>query len=87
MKRTTSFNLENDTLDEIELYKKKYNLSSRNVALERMLLERRNFFMFLDRLSINNEVRHINEDIKTEVKKEESIIGKSVGNSMANMPD
>lgn len=87
MKRTTSFNLEKDTLDEIELYKKKYNLSSRNVALERMLLERRNFFMFLDRLAINNEIRYINEDIKTEVKKEESIIGKSVGNSMANMPD
>lgn len=87
MKRTTSFNLEKDTLDEIELYKEKYNLSSRNVALERMLLERRNFFMFLDRVSINNEDRHINEDMNKEANKKDSIIGKSVGNSMANMPD
>ena len=87
MKRTTSFNLEKDTLDEIELYKEKYNLSSMNVALERMLLERRNFFMFLDRVSINNEDRHINEDMNKEANKKDSIIGKSVGNSMANMPD
>lgn len=87
MKITTSFNLEKDTLNEIELYKEKYNLSSRNVALERMLLERRNFFMFLDKVSTNNEERHINEDINKEVNKKDSIIGKSVGNSMANMPD
>ena len=87
MKRTTSFNLEKDTLDEIELYKEKYNLSSRNVALERMLLERRNFFMFLDRVSINNEDRHINEDMNKEANKKDSSIGNSVGNSMANMPD
>lgn len=41
MKRTTSFHLEADLLDEISEYQKKYNLSSRNVALERMILERR----------------------------------------------
>ena len=52
MKKTTSFHLEEDILNEIESYKKEYNLSSRNVALERMLLERR----FLINSPIQKEV-------------------------------
>ena len=52
MKKTTSFHLEEDILNEIEAYKKEYNLSSRNVALERMLLERR----FLINSPIQKEV-------------------------------
>ena len=48
MKKTTSFHLEEDILNEIEEYKKEHNLSSRNIALERMLLERR----FLVRMPI-----------------------------------
>ena len=52
MKKTTSFHLEEDILNEIEAYKKEYNLSSRNVALERMLLERR----FLINAPIQKEV-------------------------------
>ena len=52
MKKTTIFHLEEDILNEIESYKKEYNLSSRNVALERMLLERR----FLINSPIQKEV-------------------------------
>ncbi|WP_133016474.1 hypothetical protein [Clostridium cuniculi] len=90
MKKTTSFHLEEDILEEIESYKTINRLSSRNVALERMLLERRNFLMFLEKEAKNIDIKYINTDINKEVsniKKEESMIGKSVGNSMANMPD
>lgn len=90
MKKTTSFHLEEDILEEIENYKKINKLSSRNVALERMLLERRNFLMLLESMSKNTDKKYITEDITKEVKdvnKKDSIIGKSVGNSMANMPD
>lgn len=41
MKKTRSLHLEEDIWTEIDQYKEHYNLSSRNVALERMLLERR----------------------------------------------
>ena len=49
MKKTTSFHLEEDILNEITAYQKQHNLSSRNVALERMLLERR-FFLTAPRV-------------------------------------
>lgn len=90
MKKTTSFHLEEDILEEIESYKTINRLSSRNVALERMLLERRNFLMFLEKEAKNIDIKYINTDINKEVSninKEESMIGKSLGNSMANMPD
>lgn len=54
MKRTTSFHLESDILQEIELYQKKYRLSSKNIALERMLLERRNLLKVTNNLEVNN---------------------------------
>lgn len=41
MKKTSSLHLEEDIWDEIDNYKVAYKLSSRNAALERMLLERR----------------------------------------------
>lgn len=53
MKRTTSFHLESDILQEIELYQKKYRLSSKNIALERMLLERRNLLKVSNNLEVN----------------------------------
>lgn len=64
MKKTTSFHLEEDILNEIESYKKEYNLSSRNVALERMLLERR----FLINSPIQKEV-----EVKVKEEKKNSI--------------
>lgn len=53
MKRTTSFHLESDILQEIELYQKKYRLSSKNIALERMLLERRNLLKVTNNLAVD----------------------------------
>lgn len=53
MKRTTSFHLESDILQEIELYQKKYRLSSKNIALERMLLERRNLLKVTNNLDVD----------------------------------
>lgn len=39
MKKTSSFHLEEDIFNEIEKYQIENNLSSRNIALERMILE------------------------------------------------
>lgn len=97
MKKTTSFHLEEDILNEIEEYKKVFNLSSRNVALERMLLERRNL-LNLQKLFLNNNttitssVEAINEScytrnntINTKVKNDK--LDSSIEDIYADMPD
>lgn len=85
MKKTTSFHLEEDIIEEIEAYKKKYNLSSRNVALERMLLERRNIISFPGLLT-NNQVDPEQEEIKISQPNNDKL-KKSIDNSYSDMPD
>ena len=82
MKKTTSFHLEEDILNEIESYKKEYNLSSRNVALERMLLERR----FLINSPIQKEVA-VPVEVKVKEEKKNSILKKSINKSFDDMTD
>lgn len=82
MKKTTSFHLEEDILNEIETYKKEYNLSSRNVALERMLLERR----FLINSPIQKEVA-VPVEVKVKEEKKNSILKKSINKSFDDMAD
>ena len=82
MKKTTSFHLEEDILNEIESYKKEYNLSSRNVALERMLLERR----FLINSPIQTEVA-VPVEVKVKEEKKNSILKKSINKSFDDMAD
>ena len=81
MKKTTSFHLEQDILSEIEEYKKVHNLSSRNIALERMLLERR----FLINMTTIKNTDAATIPVKAEKKK--TFIGSSAENSFNNMPD
>ena len=78
----TSFHLEEDILNEIESYKKEYNLSSRNVALERMLLERR----FLINSPIQKEVA-VPVEVKVKEEKKNSILKKSINKSFDDMAD
>ncbi len=81
MKKTTSFHLEEDILEEIEEYKEKYKLSSRNVALERMLLERRNILSFqINTLPNRNEYVDID-------KKEKDKLSKSIESTYNDMPE
>lgn len=75
MKKTTSFHLEQDIIDEIEAYKEKYDLSSRNVALERMLLERRNFISF--QAALNQQAILIQAGLNNENKSNNDIENKS----------
>ena len=42
MKKGTSFYLEEDILNEIEIYKKENGLNSKNTALERLILDYKN---------------------------------------------
>ncbi|WP_300924870.1 hypothetical protein [uncultured Clostridium sp.] len=91
MKKTSSFHLEEDILHEIKEYQEKYNLSSRNTALERMLLERRNILTVLSMLKSNNNLIDINvnnefnDNINTE--KENDFILESMRNINNSMPD
>lgn len=81
MKKTTSFHLEEDILEEIEEYKEKYKLSSRNVALERMLLERRTILSFqINTLPNRNEYVDID-------KKEKDKLSKSIESTYNDMPE
>lgn len=87
MKKTTSFHLEEDIIAEIEAYKEKFNLSSRNVALERMLLERRNIISFQG-LLVNNNLgeEQGQEEVKTIISESDKL-KKSIENSFSDMPD
>jgi|GEM_PF-1623630 hypothetical protein len=87
MKKTTSFHLEEDILNEIIAYQKQHNLSSRNVALERMLLERR-FFLTAPRVERGEKIEKADkvEEIKEEQKKNK-MIGKSLNSTFDGMPD
>lgn len=86
MKKTTSFHLEEDILEEIESYQKKYNLSSRNVALERMLLERRTIMTF-PIMNVSNKLNNDCNIVINEDKKEDDFISKSMKNTRSSMPD
>lgn len=87
MKKTTSFHLEEDILNEITAYQKQHNLSSRNVALERMLLERR-FFLTAPRVEKVEKIEKADkvEEVKEEQKKNK-MIGKSLNSTFDGMPD
>lgn len=85
MKRSTSFHLEEDILDEIDEYKNKHKLSSRNAALERMLLERRNLLMVINGFG---NLKGVNSNFETEAKNEEDdLFKKSMFNSYSDMAD
>lgn len=90
MKRTTSFHLEEDILKEIEQYKKDYNLSSRNVAIERMIIERRSVIK-LNEILLNKrtaeEIDAVENNIKEDVTLESNKIVKSVDGSYNDMPE
>ena len=86
MKKTSSFNLEEDTFNEILEYKEKYNLSSRNVALERMLLERRMLMLTLNnsnatKVDLGNKLKENKQDESNDMLK------KSIIDSYNDMPD
>lgn len=88
MKKSSSFYLEEDIFDEIEKYQSDKNISSRNTALERIILEWKNLQEEnkLLKQCLGNEVYAINKETsateeKKEIKKENPII-KNIFNSM-----
>mgnify|MGYP001603291247 CR=1 FL=1 len=93
MKKTISFNLEEDIIEKIENYQKQYKLSSRSSALERIILAMGNnnidsnlIIKLLNdiKASINNK-----EFVKNENKKENDNdeLSKSISNCFDEMPD
>ena len=96
MKKSSSLHLEEDIWKEIDEYKDKYNLSSRNVAIERMLIERRMLLMMCNR-PVSNSVDSYNVNLELDnegndrVEIEDSRITDelkgTINNSFYNMPD
>lgn len=90
MKISRSLHLEEDIWAEIDNYKDKYKLSSRNAAVERMLIERRMLFMMYDKpLKIEN-VNSVKNNPPIEEIKDSRInndIKNAIDNSYNNMPD
>lgn len=84
MKKTSSFNLEENTYDEIIQYKEKYNLSSRNAALEMMLTERRTMLKILDNKG-TIDIEPYTE--KTDNSNKKNIFDDSIADSFLSMPD
>ncbi len=86
MKKTSSFNLEENTYNEIIEYKDKYKLSSRNMALEMMLTERRTMLNMLKNASLyTSDTKTI--DINSKMQNESNIFNDSIEDSFTSMPD
>lgn len=91
MKKTVSFNLEEDIIQRIEDYKKDNNLSSRSSALERMILLQNSA---LDINLIKSLIRDLvsevnsNETVNKPVVEEKiSILSSSISNAFDNIGD
>lgn len=90
MKKTVSFNLEEDIIERIESYKKDNNLSSRSSALERMILLQNNPWNKDDlRAMIKELVNEMNFDIIEPEKMDNKLdeISMSITDSFDNIPD
>ena len=103
MKKTKAFSLEEDVIEAIENYKKKYNLSSASSALERIILvelakrtEFEEMKQMMKDLKNNSTITYNNESvIENEISADEedipqiknSSLGDSFKNSLASMPD
>ncbi|WP_455798956.1 hypothetical protein [Clostridium butyricum] len=86
MKKTSSFNLEENTYNEIIEYKDKYNLSSRNMALEMMLTERRTMLNMLKNASLYTSDTKTT-DVNSKIQNESNIFNDSIEDSFTSMPD
>lgn len=84
MKKTRSLHLEEDIWTEIDQYKEHYKLSSRNVALERMLLERR-FLINGNHNFINTHNLEVGK--KTEIKQVTKETDRELERMMDEMPE
>lgn len=91
MKKSRSLHLEEDIWTEIDNYKDKYKLSSRNAAVERMFIERRMLLMMHDKSFKNEDVCDIKNDETPNGKVIDSRINDTLKNTIAdsfnNMPD
>lgn len=103
MKKTKAFSLEEDVIEAIENYKKKYNLSSASSALERIILvelakrtEFEEIKQMIKDLKNNSTITYNNESVienEVSIDKEDipqvknSSLGDSFKNSLASMPD
>ena len=91
MKKSRSLHLEEDIWTEIDNYKDKYKLSSRNAAVERMFIERRMLLMIHEKSFKNEDIGDIKNDNTPNKEVVDSRINDTLKNTIAdsfnNMPD
>lgn len=89
MKESSSVNLEKSTWQEINNYKDKLNLSSRNDALEKIILEWKMLWMFFNKNVIISETQRDIEGIAIPNKEppHDKVLVESIEDAYDNMPD
>ncbi|NEZ47844.1 hypothetical protein FDF74_11695 [Clostridium niameyense] len=88
MKKSVSFNLEEDIIKKIEEYQKENNLSSRSAALERIVLklDNKDILRVVEEL-LNKKKTESNEHTEEKIEEEKTIIDNSITDMFNNMPD
>lgn len=87
MKKSTSVNLEESTWKEINDYKTKFDLSSRNDALERIIQEWKMLWLFFNKdVSFSLPNNNDKETFKEEQKSDKAI-NNSITDAFNTMPD
>jgi hypothetical protein len=88
MKKSSSVNLEESTWKEINNYQNKFDLSSRNDALERIIQEWKMLWLFFNKDVVVSAPQN---DNNKELLKEEQLYNDAMSNSISdvlnNMPD
>lgn len=88
MKRISSFNLEEMTYNEIMEYKEANKISSRNLALEMMLMERRTMLKMLENnFTSNNNDNLVEKNNNPAPEIEEDIFSNSIEDTFLSMPE
>lgn len=88
MKKSSSVNLEESTWELINYYQKKSNLSSRNDAIEKMIIEWKMFWVFINsKNACPINPNDINMNFVNEEPPENKLVSDSIEDVYDNMPD
>ncbi len=86
-KKSSTVHLEQSTWDEIARYQKEYDISSRNDAIERMLVERRVLLGIRSHISPSKNEEFKVDNIKNNDNKDFGLLDEAIFNSDEEMPE
>lgn len=86
-KKSSTVHLEQSTWDEIAQYQKEYDISSRNDAIERMMVERRVLLGIRSHIAPAKNEEFKSDNIKNNANEDFGLLDEAIFNSDEEMPE